>query len=449
DDMDQVVDDVSEVLGDEESHTGDVNEVVSVVVAQDPFQPGSTPMENTKRYLSYNMIGVIEVTDQGTYHIVNVEFHDRSKRAGYHFTDHFRYEFASIGERGAVYACQPDTSRAAHVMYKPYGTWASHSEWTYELHGDTRVLGVAAGGSPPAKSLRKDVDIEVLGNVVIATSDGDLIFLTGGGLERACLTLPGTFVTMVAGSEWVFLVTRDGSTTTDGSQNLMGRLIKFDDFCILQRDNLPVPKCHTLKWVGITEEGAPAIYDSSGALSVMPRFRVSLSATWVRILHTGRLEGGTGSGKSYWPVGVIGDTFFHIILKGQQAHPGFPRPLIQELPIRLPFKRTDSREALLEEQVIRETLLLDILRDSIGDERSAQDLAERGAALDKALIELIQHACKSNCPARALDLTRLLNCLPSFDAAIHLAKFYRLTSLQGIIERLKDELEDRHRTEPL
>ena len=40
-----------------------------------------------------------------------------------------------------------------------------------------------------------------------------------------------------------------------GSQNLTGRLIKFDDFCILQQGTLPIPKRHTLKWVGVTEEG--------------------------------------------------------------------------------------------------------------------------------------------------------------------------------------------------
>lgn len=40
-----------------------------------------------------------------------------------------------------------------------------------------------------------------------------------------------------------------------GSQNLTGRLVTFEDYCLLQKDTLPIPKNQTLKWIGVTEEG--------------------------------------------------------------------------------------------------------------------------------------------------------------------------------------------------
>lgn len=70
---------------------------VNVTKAQDAFAPGSTAMRAKKRYLTFNMIGSVDVADQDTHNVINVEFHDKSARRGYHFQDHHKFSVASIG----------------------------------------------------------------------------------------------------------------------------------------------------------------------------------------------------------------------------------------------------------------------------------------------------------------------------------------------------------------
>lgn len=69
--------------------------------------------------LAYNMIGVIEETDQDTHYIINVEFHDRSSRKAYHFTDHFKYDVASLGGCGIGQMNEPDSSQDHAVRSMP------------------------------------------------------------------------------------------------------------------------------------------------------------------------------------------------------------------------------------------------------------------------------------------------------------------------------------------
>ena len=73
------------------------------------------------------------------------------------------------------------------------------------------MIGLAAGGWKKSKG-----DEDHSGNLVIATSENDLTFMSGNKAEKYIMGLDGEFVSMVAGEDWVFLVHRPGATTIDG-----------------------------------------------------------------------------------------------------------------------------------------------------------------------------------------------------------------------------------------
>ncbi|KAG2171323.1 hypothetical protein INT43_002945 [Umbelopsis isabellina] len=139
--------------------------------APKPFQSGSTPFKDIKssglpeegerRYLAFNMMGVIYTIFQGTHSVVNVEFHNKSQNRNFHFQDYFNYSMAALGRKGAVFAvesskveqaeqarnsdgedeAQPTTTNPSRIYYRPLGGLADNSEWSMRLPEGEEVTG--------------------------------------------------------------------------------------------------------------------------------------------------------------------------------------------------------------------------------------------------------------------------------------------------------------------
>lgn len=416
---DWLIDDDGALVDDDAEDTrGGRTQVVSVTKAQPSFVPGATEWRVKKRYLAFNMIGVVDATDQETHNVVNIEFHDKSARRGYHFSDHSKFTMASLGEQGIAYAAPAgETNALSIVHYRPYDSWASSADWSVSLLAGEDALSVAVGGPENG-----------LGTVAVATSKGLVRFFTASGVQRYVWRLGEEVITLVAGRDALLVVHREGGTSLDGCQNLRYTLLDLETFDAVQEGRVPLPRQVTLAWAGFSAAGVPVIYDSSGVLSALDRFRRPSQGRWVP-LFDGEVARGTKR-ETYWPVGVSEDpgVLHALILKGSEREPFFPRPLLQDMDLQMPLLATDTAHGALEEKVARASILL-----------SAEGAEDRRVQIDKDLLQLVQGACKADALARALDLARLLHATSSLDAARRIADYYHFPGLVERIGRVRAE----------
>ena len=57
-----------------------------------------------------------------------------------------------------------------------------------------------------------------------------------------------------------------------------------------------------------------------------------------------------GRQEKYWPVGMSEKQFFCVICKGSQEFPAFPKPILCDFPLQIPFAQLDTPNAGLEEK---------------------------------------------------------------------------------------------------
>ncbi|KAK3113775.1 DNA polymerase alpha accessory factor Mcl1, partial [Teratosphaeriaceae sp. CCFEE 6253] len=361
------------------------------------FQPGSTPWRGNRRYLCLNLTGFVWTVNQDSHHTVTVGFYDRQEHRDFHFTDPYKYDKASLNEKGTLFSCPPSgqTQQRAVLYYRPHETWTSRLDWRTQLPVGEEVTSMSLSASC----------------VVATTSAGYVRVYSLFGVPLKVYRHKSTpAVTCASWRDYVMTV-GNGPVGADGATCMLYTIdnVRRDEIC-QSEDVVALPEGGELRSVFFSDKGDPCIYDSDGVLLVLLHWRTPGQAKWVPLLDTKTLDR-LASGKkeeSYWPVAVANNKFHCIILKGGEVYPYFPRPLLTDFDFKIPVSSLPSggededvelaQQKDLEERYVRASLQHSLAQDLVENTNatSAQkaEVPVMEREVDKALLQLLAAECR-------------------------------------------------------
>jgi len=440
-------------------------------LSQPTFQPGSTPMVSRRCYLCLSPLGTLSCIDQDTHQTVVFDSYDTSARRNFRFTDHYGYNLASMAPQGILFACPAESNSPSSVFYRPFDDIPGiQSEWTINLPAGENAVAIALGGIPNVGSHADILDgpqgmadesFTSYANAIVATTKGFLRFFGPSGMQRYVWALGASVVTLAAGAHGVLVVYRSGHAHAS-HVHLEYTLIELSQLSIMQQGTLPLPQETTLTWAGFNELGVPAVFDSTGILYALDRAWRPGQGRWVPVLDCQvALQPQTASEDTSepamprarcWPIGFTSTHLLGLLLPLSQRFPMAtgPHPLVQELELSMCVAQRNGASAPLEEQALRQSLLAGAIRDGRAATGAAMNIshctnAESDPAsfdmeADKALLQLVQLACKADRYGRALDAARSLHSETTLEAALKIAHFFHLPSLADRMEQIRTPL---------
>lgn len=395
---------------------------------QAAFQPGVTPVESGRRFLAYNTDGCITsrfVPESGHYSI-DISFHDTAKHPARipMITDYYGYTVAALGSSGAVFAA-PQRSEKSNsvVLFRPFSGWSSNDEWMFHLPVGEEVVCTGLGDSW----------------VACGTSKHLLRIFSVGGIQSSILALPGPIVSMAGHGDRLLVVWHCGCPVSGPSG--VEQQLEFAVYTLSGNDKLfggrvPLSPGSELTWVGWTEAGVPATFDSEGELVL---FNSSFGGSWTPVFSAKSERKSTS--ERYWIVGITSTQLQCVICKAPATSPQvMPRPVLSRVNLAVPALTSDAATADLEKENLLHNVNLDnargMLADSIRNPGHEEAMRVLQASADKCKLRLFASACSADRLPRAYSLAESLNLQKALQGALELANRSRLYSLSSKLQVL-------------
>ncbi|TPX47127.1 hypothetical protein SeMB42_g03443 [Synchytrium endobioticum] len=388
---------------------------------QEAFQPGATPIKGGRKYLAFNTRGVIYSVEQTVHSTVYVEFHDKGQRS-FHFQDYSNYTLGCLGDRGALFAAETQNSLPSKIEYRSFDSWGTKQDWMFLCSPLENVKALALTDHGAA----------------VATDSNYLRFVSNSGIQTAVKCLDGPIVSMSGFRDFLFVVYHAG-VLLNKDQRLAYQVYDLSLNRRIADKLLLLSPAAELEWIGFSEAGLPATYDSVGILRMLD---ISDDLDWIPFLDTRISKSLTKTDESYWPIGVTDTNLLCVILKGAERHPHFPKPLIHEIPLQIPLLSLDLQSGQLEERYLRASLLAKHHRNEAERKvelaTSENELQKVRLEMDKILLQLIQAACAAERMSRALDLCTMLHLPKSVEGALKLAVHHHMPALAERMNLVKE-----------
>ncbi|XP_010495876.1 PREDICTED: WD repeat and HMG-box DNA-binding protein 1-like [Camelina sativa] len=385
---------------------------------QSSFQPGATPLEPGKQtFLCYNMLGCITTIEHEGNSRIETDFHDTGRGPLVSsMIDFYGFTMASINESGCVFAnpCKGEKNMSV-LMYRPFRSWASNSEWTMRFEGEE--VKVVANGA---------------GWVAAVTSLNLLRIFSEGGLQKHILSLDGPVVTAVGRKDHLAVVTHVSDCLPSNEQVMEFRVLNISKMTEELKGRVALTPGSRLTWIGFSDEGSLSSYDSKGVLRV---FTGQYGGSWIPVFSTSKEK---KQEENYWVVGLNTTSVYCIACKHPEIFPQVtPKPILTILDLSLPLASSDLGAASLENELILKQLRLYETQQRVDDMALAgvdttaleDEAFDMEVSQDKCILRLISSCCSSDSFVRASELMRLLTLEKSMRAAITLVTKLKLPFL--------------------
>lgn len=337
DEIDEILDRAStkasqSVYDDEDGkHNGRrsaANSFSKVFHAQTPFQSGETPRSLEHRYMVWNHVGIVRAHTTSTENAIEVEFHDASIHHGLHMVNHLNHTIASLSS-SVLALCNESSSKLVCIML---GGSGGSREWSVSMPNCEEIQCVAASSKL----------------VVVATDARFLRIFSPMGTQREVISLPGPVISIAAHNNRILVAYLSSAPSED--QHISMMLIEAIGLNLRCRDvRLAMAPNAKLTWIGYTDRGSPATYDSTGML----RMFSTRSNLWLPICDTTLHTKGASDNFFIIEVSEATQNVRAILCRGTSYPVITPKPMVSELKMQIPVCDIESEQSQLEEMLTR------------------------------------------------------------------------------------------------